>query len=60
MVAVTVKVDEVPTAIDIGLAVIATVGAGDILRMLPPAHPANSRLSHRPGATRREVRRIPA
>jgi hypothetical protein len=60
LVAVTVKVEELPAAIEAGLAVMATVGAGDVLLKLPPAHPVNSRLSDRLGATKKEISRIRA
>lgn len=56
-VAVTVKVEELPAAIDVGLAVMATVGAGDVLLMLPLTHPVNSRVSKRPESTKGILRR---
>jgi hypothetical protein len=38
----TVKVDELPTVIDAGLAVMLTVGAGLLLKVTPP-QPLNSK-----------------
>jgi hypothetical protein len=58
LVAVTVKLDELPGAIELGLAVMATVGAGDVLTRLPFTHPLNSRGSKRPGAIEERIRRI--
>jgi hypothetical protein len=58
LVAFTVKVDEFPEAIDVGLAVMATDGAGDVLLILPPPQPVNSSGSKIPGATQETSRRI--
>jgi hypothetical protein len=46
-VAVTVRVDELPAAIEAGEAEMLTVGAVDVRRALPP-QPANSSGSKRP------------
>jgi hypothetical protein len=54
-VAVTVKVDALPAAIEAGLAAIATVGAGAMALKLPP-HPVNSRSSRRPGGIQEGIR----
>jgi hypothetical protein len=56
LVAVTVKVDEAPAAIEVGLAVMATVGAEDELIRLPLMHPVITRKSKRQGiASQRTV-----
>jgi hypothetical protein len=47
-------------AIEVGLAVMATVGAGDGLPMVPPAHPVNRRGSKKPGAIEKRVWRMRA
>ena len=54
-VAVTVKVDAVPMVIEVGLAVIATVGAEDVALKLPP-HPLNSRGSRKPRVIKEGIR----
>jgi hypothetical protein len=51
LVAVTVKVDELPAATEVGLAVMATVGTGDVLTRLPRVQPVTSRESIRQGIT---------
>jgi hypothetical protein len=56
LVAVTVKVDELPAAIDVGLALMAIVGTGGVLLMLPPAHPVRSSGSKRPESTKGTIR----
>jgi hypothetical protein len=58
LVAVTLKPDELPAAIDAGLAVMATVGAGDVLIRLPFTHPVSSRGSKRPGAIKERIQRM--
>ena len=59
LVAVTVKVDELPALIDAGLAPMLTVGAGDLvvpvaMELLPP-QPLRSRGSRRPEAIEEEI-----
>jgi hypothetical protein len=49
LVAVTVNVDEAPAAIEVGLAVMTTVGAEDELIRLPRTHPVINRESKRQG-----------
>jgi len=56
-VAVTVKLDELPAEIEVGLAVMVTVGAGDAPIKLPLTHPVNSRGSKRPGITQERIER---
>jgi hypothetical protein len=58
LVAITVKVEELPAATDAGLASIATVGAGDLLPMLIPAHPASRRGRRSPGRMNNKRERL--
>ena len=58
LVAVTVRVDELPAATEVGLALIATVGAGDELTWLPFTHPISSKGSRRPGAIEENVQGV--
>jgi hypothetical protein len=55
-VAVTVKMDELPAEIEVGLAEMATV-AGNAPIKLPRTHPVNSRGSKRPGITQERIER---
>jgi hypothetical protein len=48
LVAVTVKVDELPATIEVGLAEMLTVGTEEVRLTLPP-HPVNSKDSKRLG-----------
>jgi hypothetical protein len=57
LVAVTVKVDESPAATEVGLAAIATAGAGDVLIRLPLTHPVVNRESKRPGIAPQRIER---
>ena len=56
-VAVTVKLDELPAEIEVGLAVIVTVGAGNAPIKLPRTHPVNSRGSKMPGIPHERIER---
>jgi len=62
LVAVTVKVDELPALIDAGLAPMLTVGAGvvtaTVAMELLPSQPLNSRGSKKPEANREEIQRM--
>jgi hypothetical protein len=53
--AVTVNVDEPPSAINDGLAVMATIGADEFAIRLPRTHPVISRGSTRPGIIQRGI-----
>ena len=55
LVAVTVRVDELPAAIEVGLALMATVGIGDVLIRLPFTHPVNNSGKNSPGAIKRKL-----
>jgi hypothetical protein len=54
-VAVTVKLDEPPAAIEAGLAEMVTVGAGVVPMELLTPHPVKSRGSTRPGIVQRGI-----
>jgi hypothetical protein len=54
--ALTVKVDELPTAIEVGLADMATVGAPDLRLTLPP-HPVRRTGSTMPEITQEKAKR---
>jgi len=58
LVAITVKVEELPAATDAGLAVMATVGAEDGLLVRPPTHPVNIEKTKRPGSMKKKSRRV--
>jgi hypothetical protein len=62
LVALTVKVDELPALIDAGLAPMLTVGAGDLeepaAMELPPPQPLKSRGNMRPEAIEEEIQLI--
>jgi hypothetical protein len=53
--AVTVKVDELPATIEVGLAVMPTVGAAEVPVEIPP-HPVNSRGSKKPAIIKERIR----
>ena len=55
-VAVTVNMDELPAAIEAGLAAIATVGGGDVATRLPLTHPVNNRGRKSPGIIKKRIR----